>query len=134
MWARELPDAYLALLRETNGAEWAIHDAPGSGDCLRIWCAEEVAEYNEGYGIQKWLPETMALGSDGGDDAILLDRAASTDPNCWPVIRVGFGALDREEFCIQALSFQAWATDEFRLRRDPPPKFPREIRHGGESS
>jgi len=57
----------------------------------------------------------FAIGSDGGDDAIMFDTTVSADPGSWPVVRVGFGALDREEFCVQAANFQAWANAEFRL-------------------
>ena len=118
---RDLPSGYVALLLETNGAEWGIHDE--GGDCLCIWPPDIVREYNEGYSVQRWLPGTVAIGSDGGDDAILLDCSGSADPELWPVIRVGFGALDREEFELQGASFAEWASNEFRLRRDPPPQF-----------
>ena len=122
LWlGRPLPAAYVAFLRETNGAELATHDR--DGDCLCLWHAEEIPEYNRGYGIQKWLPGTFAIGSDGGDDAILLDMTVSSDPEAWPVVRVGFGALARDEFCQQAASFGAWTALEFRLVTTPPPKF-----------
>ena len=110
---RPLPAAYVMFLRETNGAELGKHDQ--EGDCLRLWSAEEIPEDNQGYQIQKYLPGTFAIGSDGGPDAILLDMTASEDPDAWPVIRVGFSDLDRDEFCQQASSFGAWADLEFRL-------------------
>jgi hypothetical protein len=116
-----LPRQYLAFLQESNGVELGVHDE--GGDCLCLWSAAEVPELNAAYSIQRWLPDTFAIGSDGGDDAILLDMSAAPEPECWPVIRVGFGALDREEFLVQASSFVAWAALEFRLVSSPPPAF-----------
>ncbi len=110
---RDLPSLYLALLREANGVELGVHDE--RGDCLCLWSATEIPELNAAYSIQRWLPETLAIGSDGGDDAILLDMSKAMDPEVWPVIRVGFGALARDEFFVQAPSFAKWAAVEFRL-------------------
>lgn len=112
---KDLPSRYLALLREANGVELGAHDE--DGDCLCLWSATEIPELNAAYSIQRWLPDTFAIGSDGGDDAVLLDMSAGVDPEGWPVIRVGFGALAREEFFLQAPSFAEWATLEFRLVR-----------------
>jgi hypothetical protein len=118
---RDLPPQYLAFLQESNGVELGVHDE--GGDCLCLWSATDVPDLNATYSIQRWLPDTFAIGSDGGDDAILLDMSAAPEPECWPVIRVGFGALDREEFLVQAPSFAAWAGLEFRLVRSRPPAF-----------
>lgn len=118
---RDLPPQYLAFLREANGVELGVHDE--GGDCLRLWSATEVPERNAAYGIQRWLPDTFAIGSDGGDDAILFDMSAATGPEGWSVVRVGLGALDREEFVVQAPSFAEWAAREFRLVSAGPPAF-----------
>ncbi|MBV9467725.1 MAG: SMI1/KNR4 family protein [Abitibacteriaceae bacterium] len=108
-----LPDAYLALLRETNGAEWGVHDV--SGDCLQLWKAQEVPELNAAYEIQRWLPGVVAIASDGSGRAIILDTTIVTEPNLWPVLRVEFGALERDEFTPVATNFLAWVEREFRL-------------------
>lgn len=112
---RNLPLQYLAFLRETNGAELGVHDR--DGDCLCLWSVTEVPEMNAAYSIQRWLPDAVAIGSDGGGDAMLLDMSLAAEPECWPVVRVGFGALAREEFFVQAPSFAGWAAREFRLVR-----------------
>ncbi len=122
LWfGQPLPTVYVTFLRETNGAKLGRHDR--DGDCLQLWRAEEIPDFNRMYEIQKYLPGTFAIGSDGGDDAILLDMTASGDQDAWPVIRVGFGALARDEFFQQASSFGAWAALEFRLATNPPPQF-----------
>lgn len=112
---RLLPSSYVDFLRETNGAELGVHD--GGGDCLCLWSAEQIPQLNAANQLQRWLPGTFAIGSDGGADAVLLDMTPSASPERWPVIRVGFGALDREEFCTQAGSFAEWADRAFRLVR-----------------
>ena len=116
-----LPKQYKELLLQTDGAEWAIHD--DEGDCLLLWPTVELIERNADYEIQRWLPDVVAIGSDGGGDAIVLDRSASPDPDYWSVARVPFAALERDEFILQAQSFAEWVTSEFRLKDSPPPVF-----------
>lgn len=108
-----LPDAYLSLLRETNGAELGVHDV--GGDCLQLWKAHEVSKLNRDYQVRRHLPEVVAIASDGGGKAIILDRIVSTDPNQWPLFLVDFGALDRDEFTPVAANFHDWVQREFRL-------------------
>jgi hypothetical protein len=118
----QLPQAYVAFLLESNGAEWGVTDT--EGDCLAMWSAADVLELNEAYQVQRYLPSALAIGSDGGDDALLLIREPAGSADYWPVVRVGFGALDPTEFIPQAPSFAVWAAQRFQLRRPPPPVFP----------
>lgn len=111
-----LPAAYLHLLAETDGAEWGVHDGD-SGDCLVLWQVNEIITMNQGYQIQRWLPHVLAIGSDGGGDAIVLDRSSSSHTDAWPVARVGFGDLEVDEMMLQANSFALWASNEFRLTK-----------------
>lgn len=108
-----LPNAYLSFLAEANGAELGIHDS--GGDCLALWQVNEIVTLNGDYQIQRWLPNVLAFGSDGGDDAIVFNKAASPEPDSWAVVRVGFGALDADDMTLQAGSFAEWADNEFRL-------------------
>jgi hypothetical protein len=110
-----LPDAYIALLNETNGAESAIHDQ--RGDCLHLWPTDAIIQLNHDYQIARWLPDVVAIGDNGGDDAIVLDMRASPDPNDWPVVRVGFGDLDRASFHTIAPNFGQWIAQAFGLVR-----------------
>lgn len=111
-----LPDAYLSFLAKTNGAEWCIHDG-NSGDCLAMWEVNEIVTMNQGYQIQRWLPQVLAIGSDGGGDAIVFDRSSLSHPDAWPVARGGFGDLEAEEMILQASSFAEWTSNEFRLSK-----------------
>jgi len=98
-----MPDAYLSFLRETNGAEWCIHDGE-TGDCLNLWKAQEMPELSAGY-LQHWLPNCVLIGSNSGGRGIVFDRAVSDDPDLWTVYRVDFGCLDRDEM--------VWIADNF---------------------
>ena len=110
-----LPASYLDFLAETNGSERGVHDA--DGDCLTLWASNEIAALNDAYQIARWVAEFLVIGSDGGDSAIGFDRAESMNPELWPVVRVGFGNLDRAEFVRLADGFRDWQDREFRLRR-----------------
>ena len=108
-----LPKMYVELLKYANGLEACIHDK--DGDCLAIWGTAEVVELNDAYMIAKWCPNLLAIGSDGGDDAIGFDRQPGRHPDDWPVVRIGFGNLDPIDYLIVAPNLQAWAENEFRL-------------------
>jgi hypothetical protein len=82
---------------------------------LVLWSAEEIPGLNEAYGVQQYLPGVLVIGSDGGDDAIALDMTISDDANAWPVVRIGFGNLDRVDLVVQSANFAGWVTSGFRL-------------------
>jgi len=109
----DLPDYYLLLLKQTNGAEWCVHDI--EGNCLRLWKTQEIVKSNEDYQIQRYLPKSLAIGSDGGGRAIILDCSVSEKPNDWPIFLNDFGDLDRDEFVPVATDFLDWVKKEFRL-------------------
>jgi hypothetical protein len=109
-----LPGSYLEFLAISNGAESCINDE--EGDCLALWSAKEVFELNEAYAIPRFLREFLAIGSNGGDDAVGFDRASNGDPDLWPVVQIGFGNLDRDCFVHLARGFRDWYDHGCRLR------------------
>ncbi len=109
-----LPASYLAFLRQSNGAEDCAGDE--GGECLALWSAGEIGGLNEAYGIPRYAPEFLAIGSDGGGDAVGFDRAASLDPEKWPDVRIGFGNLDRRDLAKLAGGFQEWWQRGFPLK------------------
>lgn len=106
--------AYLHFLAQSNGAEWCINDQVG--DCLALWSAPEIAESNNDYAIPHYLSDFLAIGSDSGDDATGFDRAEPDDPERWPVGRIGFGSLIREDFIRHAPAFRDWRAGGFLPR------------------
>ena len=111
-----LPSEYLNLLAASNGAELGIHDR--DGDCLALWSVRDVLELNDAYEISKWLPALLAIGSDGGDDAIGFLRKNGSDPNIWPLVRVGFGALSFDETKVIAQTFAAWKSSDYSINAE----------------
>src|SRR3974390_2114178 len=83
-----LPDSYLAILATSDGVECGIHDK--DGDCLVLWPTGQLPKLNSDYEIQRWLPEVIVIGSDGGGEAIGFDRSTASDPELWPVVRIPF--------------------------------------------
>lgn len=83
---------------------------------MALWTAAAIPELNEAYAVPRWCPELLVIGLDGGDDGLGFDRAASTDPEQCPVVRIGVGNLDRRDFVQVAPSFAAWRLLEFRIR------------------
>jgi len=110
----KLPGSYLRFLGQANGVEWCVNDE--GGDCLALWRVNEIVELNEAYAIPKYVPELLAIGSNGGDDAIGFDRSESEDPEEWPVVQIEFGNLERADFVRLATGFRDWQAQGFRLR------------------
>ena len=81
-----LPQHYLDFLRMSNGGEGEIR-----GRYVSLWQAEEVMSLNEAYGILRYLPGALAIGTDGGDYAYIFDgRREELMP---PVLEVELGSL-----------------------------------------
>jgi hypothetical protein len=99
-----LPGAYLGFLSLTNGAEF-------SNSTLVIWSVADVVELNDAYPFARYVPEFLAIGSDGGGSAVWFDRARSQNPEDWPVVCVDFSDLDRKEFVLISSNMATWAHD-----------------------
>jgi hypothetical protein len=108
-----LPESYLDLLGRSNGVESCVNDS--GGDVLTLWAASELARKNREYQVQQWLPTVLAFGSDGGGDAIAFQRLPASDPEQWPVVRVGFGDLDPGALVVLAPGFGPWVANGCRL-------------------
>lgn len=109
----DLPPSYLQFLTASNGAESCVNDI--GGDCLALWSCSEIPEMNEAYQIARYVPELLVIGSDGGDCAIGFDRKGMSVSESWPVVRIGFGNLDRSDFVSLASGFRVWQAGGFRL-------------------
>jgi hypothetical protein len=72
-WAGTPPALYLDLLRFRDGAE----DWNDLG--IVLWSAKEVAELNEDYGVAEFAPALLIVDSNGGGEAIALDRRHSSE-------------------------------------------------------
>ncbi len=83
---RRLPDDDTAFLLLSNGGEGRLEKG-----YVSLWSIQEIAELNEEYRIQTYLPEVVAIGTDGGGVCYALDYATSDRPS---LITVPLGDLD----------------------------------------
>ena len=71
----ELPNAYLDLLRYSNGGEGELGIEPG---WFQLWPVEEVIELNQSYEVQTNLPGFWGFGSNSGGELLAFDVRRST--------------------------------------------------------
>lgn len=63
----EIPNEYIEIIREKTEIEICV-----SGEMyIRIWGASGCIEMNDAYNIQKYLPDSLAIGDDEGGGALL---------------------------------------------------------------
>jgi hypothetical protein len=77
-----LPLDYLDFLRQHNGGEGFIGD-----NYIIFWKAEELADFNREYEVDRYAPGIVLFGSDGGGDGYGFDtRSAAMPIVCVPFI------------------------------------------------
>lgn len=77
-----IPLDYLDFLRQHNGGEGFIGD-----NYIIFWKAEELADLNREYEVDKYAPGLVLFGSDGGGDGYGFDtRSAAMPIVCVPFI------------------------------------------------
>ncbi len=91
-----LPDDYVAYLRRSNGGEGFVGEA-----YLRLWRAEELAQFNREYQVNMLAPGLVAFGGDGGGEAFAFD----TRDRKMPVVCVPFIGMSLEDAILTAASF-----------------------------
>ena len=60
---------------------------------IDMWPLDKLVEYNRGYGADRYTPELLLFGSNGGGEAFAFDRR-TTD---WPVVIIPLIPLDIRE-------------------------------------
>ena len=91
-----LPNDYLQFLKKTNGGSGFI-----GSNYIEMWPLDKLAQYNRGYGADRYTPQLLMFGSNGGGEAFAFDRR-TTD---WPVVIIPFTPLDIREAKIVSKSF-----------------------------
>ena len=81
-----LPIDYLDFLREHNGGEGFI-----GGNYIIFWKAQELADFNREYEVEKYAPNILLFGSDGGGEAYGFD----TQSSAMPIVRIPFIGMER---------------------------------------
>ncbi|TPI40945.1 SMI1/KNR4 family protein [Mesorhizobium sp. B3-1-9] len=83
----ELPRDYTDFLKEHNGGEGFVHD-----NYIIFFKAEELADFNREYEVEKYAPGILLFASNGGGEAYGFD---TQDPNM-PIVRVPFVGMNRK--------------------------------------
>lgn len=81
-----LPDDYLAFLRQHNGGEGFIGD-----NYIIFWKAEELADFNREYQVEKYAPGVLLFGSNGGGEGYGFD----TQSAALTIVRIPFIGMER---------------------------------------
>lgn len=82
-----LPKDYVAFLKEHNGGEGFIGD-----NYIIFWKAEELADFNREYEVEKYAPGIILFASSGGGEGYGFDTRSTT----MPIVRVPFIGMARE--------------------------------------
>ncbi|MFS1514345.1 SMI1/KNR4 family protein [Chengkuizengella sp. SCS-71B] len=86
-----LPSDYIKLLKEATDVEMTIQN----GKLIRIWGItgmNGVIELNAAYEVQQNIPDSLVIGDDGGDMALLFFNGSDG----FGLYLTGFGDLDEE--------------------------------------
>lgn len=85
----KVPNEYLDIIRERTELEISIRNQK----YIRIWGADGCIELNEAYFIQKYIPNSLAIGDDEDGNAIIYAEGK----NGFGVYAVAFNDLDVDE-------------------------------------
>jgi hypothetical protein len=120
-----LPDEYLDFLRFSNGAAGPV----GKNGFVSLYAAEEIPRLNEDYGVSKFAPGLVLIGSNGGGEAFAIDTRNGS-PDRMEYVEVPFIPLDLDEIWFRTLSFHEllqYIADSEASDTDypePPPIYP----------
>jgi hypothetical protein len=93
------PDDYTSFLVWSNGGEGYLGTL-----YLSLWDVETIVQLNNDYQIVTYLPELLAIGTDGGGLCYALDFTGALDNPSF--IRVPLGDLDRSSVEVVGTSFR----------------------------
>ncbi len=87
----QIPEEYFEIITERKEIEINIRDIEYIG--ISIWSARRCIEMNNGYDIQKYIPNSIAIGDDGKGNTLLYAKGKQG----FGLYIVEFGNLDAEE-------------------------------------
>jgi hypothetical protein len=74
--SQNLPERYLAYLRNSNGAEGDLGVAPG---WFVVWPAEEASVASDEYQLPTYLPGYFAFGGNGGGELFVFQLTRDSE-------------------------------------------------------
>ncbi|UCI06252.1 SMI1/KNR4 family protein [Mesorhizobium sp. B1-1-8] len=83
----DLPKDYTDFLKKHNGGEGFVHD-----NYIIFFKAEELADFNREYEVEKYAPGILLFASNGGGEGYGFD----TEDPAMPIVRIPFIGMDRQ--------------------------------------
>ena len=96
----DVPFEFLEIIKERTEIEILVNDEK----YIRIWGASGCIEMNAAYHIQKYIPDSLAIGDDECSNAVLY----ANGNNGFGVYMVSFGDLGVDEMVYIADSLEAF--------------------------
>ena len=100
----DVPLEFLEIIKEKTEIEIMVKNEK----YIRIWGASGCIEMNSAYNIQKYIPDSLAIGDDECSNVVLYANGT----NGFGVYMVSFGDLDADEMVYIADSLEAFFVTE----------------------
>lgn len=100
----DVPLEFLEIIKERTELEIWVNNEK----YIRIWGANGCIEMNDAYHIQKYIPDSLAIGDDECSNAVLY----ANGNNGFGVYMVSFGDLGVDEMVYIADSLEAFFVNE----------------------
>ena len=100
----DIPLEFLEIIKERTELEILVNGVK----YIRIWGANGCIEMNDAYHIQKYIPNSLAIGDDECSNAVLY----ANGNNGFGVYMVSFGDLGIDEIVYIADSLEAFLVNE----------------------
>ncbi len=100
----DIPIEFIEIIKEKTEIEIKVKNEK----YIRIWGASACIEMNSAYNIQKYIPDSLAIGDDECSNAVLYANGT----NGFGVYMVSFGNVDADEMVYIAASLEAFFVKE----------------------
>lgn len=100
----DVPLEFIEIIKEKTELEIMVKNEK----YIRIWGASGCKEMNSAYNIQKYIPNSLAIGDDECSNAVIYANGI----NGFGVYMVSFGNLDANEMVYIADSLEAFFVKE----------------------
>lgn len=95
-----VPEEFLTIIREQTEIEICVVGKK----YIRLWGAAGCIEMNEAYGIQNYIPDSLAVGDDEGGNAVLYAHGRDG----FGVYMVAFNDLDEDDMTYISDSLESF--------------------------
>ncbi|MBI5653893.1 MAG: SMI1/KNR4 family protein [Chloroflexi bacterium] len=90
------PSEYVQFISQYNGTEGVVGES-----YLAIWPVEDIAQLNEAYAVNEFVPGLLLFGSNGGGMAYAFDTRSQD----MPIVEVPFIPMDLKEANVCGRTF-----------------------------